>query len=136
MAGKNDVGVNFLNLLDPLRGLGFAIAVEGIGGKCMTSVKLGVTTPSFHKRWQASKEMLVLKTQYRVRATSRGLRHFAESRRAARVLVIPNREIMIVNGGEDGSIMAGRVGTTPPRLDGGELGDHDQRVNLRDRVLR
>ena len=41
-----------------------------------------------------------------------------------------------VNGGEDGSIMAGRVGTTPPRLDGGELGDHDQRVNLRDRVLR
>jgi hypothetical protein len=41
-----------------------------------------------------------------------------------------------VSGSEDGSIMAGLVGTTLPRLDGGEPGDHDHTVNLWDRVLR
>jgi hypothetical protein len=95
MADKNDIGANFPNLLYPLGGFGFAIAEKGIGGKCMTSVKPGVASPSFRKRWQVSKEMFVLKAQYWIRVTSRGLRHLAKSGGAPWILVIPNREIMI-----------------------------------------
>jgi hypothetical protein len=95
VADEDNVSVDILDFPEPTARVRFAISEKWIGGNGVAKVKPCPTSSCLRIQGQISEKVLLAETQDRIRVAPRSFGHFSEPARASRILIEPDRVVVI-----------------------------------------